>query len=217
MSAATVAPSPRTTTPPAATPPPAGPPLYMSRLYKFTVAQCHAMIQAGILEERRGIELLEGHLVVAMTIGDAHRTALNKTRKRLDRLLAEPLNSQVQNPIRLDGGSEPEPDYCVFRGSDADFAGRPPGPADVLLVVEVADSSLASDRRDKGRLYAAAGLPVCWIVNLVDGQVEVYTDPRPAADPPAYAARTDYKPGDAVPLVLDGATVAAVPVAELLP
>jgi Uma2 family endonuclease len=221
MSAATVTPPPRASAPPApavvASPPPAvGPPLYLDRLYRFTVDQCQAMLRANILEERRGVELLDGLLVVSPMIGDAHRTAVNKTGKRLNRLVADPLNSQSQNPIRLGGGSQPEPDYCIFRGSDADFAARPPGPTDLLLVVEVADSSLASDRRDKGRLYAAAGVAVYWVVNLVDGQVEVYTDPRPDADPPQYAARTDYRADGTVPLALDGVTV-TVPVADLLP
>ena len=222
MSAAVLTPPPRAVPlPPAAAasvpPPTAGPPLYLDRLYRLTVSQYHAMITAGVLEERRGVELLEGLLVVAMSKGNPHRKAINKLRKRIDGLLTAGLNSQIQDPVTLDDGTEPEPDYCVFRGSDDDFTGHHPGPADLLLVVEVADTSLASDRRDKGRLYAAAEVAVYWIVNTVDGQVEVYTDPQPAADPPAYATSQVYRPGDAVPLTLDGAAVAAVPVADLLP
>ena len=84
-------------------------------------------------------------------------------------------------------------------------------------MVEVADSSVDTDRTDKQRLYAAAGLPVYWIVNIPERQVEVYTDLQPAADPPSYASRRDYKPGDALPVVLDGVSVATVPVSDLLP
>jgi Uma2 family endonuclease len=205
-------------TPPAAPPPAAaGPPLYLDRLHRFTVDQYHAMIAAGILHEGRGAELLEGCVVLVMPKGSPHRTALNKARKRLDAVLPAGLNSQIQDPITLSAHTEPEPGYTVFRGSDDDFRGRHPGPADVLLVVEVADSSRHSDRRDKGAIYAAAGLPEYWIVNLADRRVEVYTQPQPAADPPAYAGRTDFPDGAAVPLTLDGAAVALVPVADLLP
>src|SRR5207248_1191302 len=81
---------------------------------------------------------------------------------------------------------------------------RHPGPSDFGILIEVADSSLLTDRRDKGRIYARESIPVYWIVNLVDRQVEVYTDPDPAASPPAYRTRTDYRPGDAVPITFRG-------------
>jgi hypothetical protein len=83
-------------------------------------------------------------------------------------------------------------------------------------VAEVSDSSLAFDQIDKCRSYARANLPIYWILNLVDRQVEVYTDPRPADPVPSYATRTDYRPGDSVPLVLDGHAVAQTPVDDLL-
>jgi Uma2 family endonuclease len=85
------------------------------------------------------------------------------------------------------------------------------------VVIEVSNTSLDTDREDKSRIYARAGLPVYWIVNVVDRQVEVYEQPSgPTADP-GYATRTDYKPGDSVPLVLDGNTVGTIPAADLLP
>jgi Uma2 family endonuclease len=83
--------------------------------------------------------------------------------------------------------------------------------------MEVADSSLRADRREKGQLYAQAGLSVYWIVNVEDGQIEVYTDPDPAAKPPTYLKRTDYQLGQDVPIVLDGVTVGSVPVSDLIP
>lgn len=85
------------------------------------------------------------------------------------------------------------------------------------MVIEVADSSLARDRRDKGRSYARAGIAVYWIVNLVDGVIEVYSNPEPTALSPVYRDRTDYRPGQDVPLVLDGVNVGSIPAAELLP
>ena len=84
-------------------------------------------------------------------------------------------------------------------------------------MIEVSDSSLARDRKDKHLLYAHDGIPVYWVVNVVDRRIELYTDPQPDADPPAYATRTDYHPGDAVPVVLDGRTVGTLAVADLLP
>lgn len=84
-------------------------------------------------------------------------------------------------------------------------------------MAEVADTSLDTDRGPKAVAYARNGLPVYWIINLVDSLIEVYTDPDAAATPPAYRARTDYRPGQDVPIVLDGTAVASVPVADLLP
>ena len=84
-------------------------------------------------------------------------------------------------------------------------------------MIEVADSSLAGDRVDKGRIYGRAGIVCYWIVNLQDGQIEVYTSPSGPTASPGYGQRQDYRPGDAVPFLLDGALIANIPVAELLP
>ncbi len=80
----------------------------------------------------------------------------------------------------------------------------------------MSDSTLDFDRRDKGRFYVRAGIPVYWIVNVVDSCVEVYTDPDPAANPPAYTKMMSFPVGQSVPLVLDGSTIAAIPAAEFL-
>ena len=90
---------------------------------------------------------------------------------------------------------------------------RQPGPADVALLVEVAESSLGMDRGEKLRAYARAGIPVYWIVNLVDRQVEVYTDPVNDR----YAGRQDYRPGQAIPVLIDGQAVGDLAVDQLLP
>jgi Uma2 family endonuclease len=113
--------------------------------------------------------------------------------------------------------SEPEPDAAVVRGDITTYFTRHPTPTDFGIVIEISDSTLAFDRRDKGRIYARAGIPVYWIVNVVDRQVEVYTDPQPGAAPPAYAAQTIYRPGQDVPILLDGTATSAVAVSDLLP
>lgn len=184
-------------------------------LLKLTVDEYHALIRSGVIPEGPGYELIDGYVVKAMPKNAPHRSATNRLRKRLDRVLPAGWGSWIQEPITL-SASEPEPDYYIARGTDDDYRNRHPGPGDVGLVIEVADSSLDADRIDKQRLYARAGIPVYWIVNIPEKQIEVYTDPQPTAAPPAYANRRDYKPGDAVPVALDGVEVATVPVGDVL-
>ncbi len=123
---------------------------------------------------------------------------------------------RIQCAVAL-GDSEPEPDGSIVRGDDTSYDTRLPNATDFGIVIEVSDSSLAFDRRDKGRIYARAGIPVYWIINVADKVVEVYSDPESTANPPGYRSRKDYRPGDDVPLELDGQVVAAIPVSELLP
>jgi len=85
------------------------------------------------------------------------------------------------------------------------------------MIIEVAESSLGEDRRDKARIYARAAINVYWIVNLVDMQLEVYTDPSGPIASPAYAKRQDYKPHESAPLIIDGQTLSNIPVRDLLP
>lgn len=193
------------------------PPLFLSRaLYpKVTVAEYHQMLKDGTFEDGDPIELVEGYLVQKMPHNPPHGSTVQKLTKRLTRLAPPGWEVRIQLPITL-ADSEPEPDGVLARGDDTAFDARHPGSADVSLVVEVADSTRYTDRRDKGRMYARAGIPVYWIVNLVDRQVEVYADPDPAADPPAYRTRTDYSVADAVPVVLGGAVAGTIAVGELI-
>ena len=97
---------------------------------------------------------------------------------------------RIQAPITLSDG-EPEPDLALVRGDRRDYLQHHPGPGDVVLVVEVADTSLARDRGIKKQTYAHAGIPAYWIVNLLERQIEVYTEPSGAAATPDYAQRRD--------------------------
>ena len=123
---------------------------------------------------------------------------------------------RIQQTVVL-SDSQPEPDFTIVRGSPRTYLSRHPGAADVGLLIEVADSSLLRDQRDKTRIYARGGIPCYWIINLVDKRIEIYTQPSGPTPVPAYGAFQTYQPGDAVPLVLDGNTVGTVPVADLLP
>lgn len=186
-----------------------------SGLRRFTVAEYHRMIDLGILTEDDNIELLEGYLVKKMVRNPPHDSALHRCLKRLLRALPEEWDVRVQSAVTL-STSEPEPDLAVVRKSADDYATGHPRPANVGLLIEVADSSLAADR-DQGRIYARDGIPCYWIINIPDEQIEVYTAPSGPGLSPTYAQRQDYCRGDSLPLVLDGTTLATIPVADLLP
>jgi Uma2 family endonuclease len=113
--------------------------------------------------------------------------------------------------------SVPEPDCAIIRGTMRDYSIRHPGLGEMALVVEVADSSLSRDRGSKMRLYARANIPVYWLVNLISGRIEVYTDPTGPADRPSYRVGWSFGPGDEVPVVVDGREIARIPVRGLLP
>jgi Uma2 family endonuclease len=113
--------------------------------------------------------------------------------------------------------SQPEPDLAIVRGTARSYLTRHPSTADVGLLVEVADSSLLRDQRDKTRIYARGNIAVYWIVNLVDRRIEVYSQPSGPTAVPAYGSFQVYQPGDVIPLVLDGRTVGTLQVDDLLP
>jgi Uma2 family endonuclease len=174
------------------------------------------MIEAGVLTDDDPVELLEGILVFKMPKKPAHRLALRKISKAIEKLLPEGWFIQLQEPITLSDG-EPEPDASIVRGADEDFAARHPGPNDVALVIEVADTTLARDRGIKLRSYANAGIQMYWIVDLVGRCVEVYTSPNPNASTPAYAPPSRYDEKTSVPLMLEGKQVGEIAVFSILP
>ncbi len=186
------------------------------RLYRLSVGQYHEMARLGILAEGAPIELLDGWLVTKMPIKPSHRISTHSARVALERVTPAGWYVDQQNPVLL-GNSEPEPDISVVRGDTRDYRDRHPGPEDVALVIEVSEATLGGDRKLKKPLYARAGIPVYWIVNIRDRQIEVYTEPSGPADLPDYHGRQDYGPMDAVPLVIEGREVTRLAVAELLP
>jgi Uma2 family endonuclease len=185
-------------------------------LHRFSVARYHKMIEARILDEGDTIELLEGYLVEMMPTTPSHDVSIQRINKRVTRLALAGWEVRIQSTITL-ADSEPEPDVTSARGDDSTLVARHPEPAEIGCLMEVSDSTLDRDRVDKARIYARARIAVYWIVNLVDRQIEVYTQPTGAANLPAYAHRQDYWIGDAVPLILDGQQVALIPVAEIMP
>jgi Uma2 family endonuclease len=185
-------------------------------IYRLTVEQYHAIARAGILDEDAPVELLEGWLVQKMTQNPPHVLAVGLLYDALVASVPGDWHVRAGNPVAT-ADSEPEPDLAVIRGSRRDYRDRHPGPQDAALVIEVADTSLRQDRETKKRVYARAGIAVYWLVNLIERQIEVYTEPASAADPPDYGQRRDYGPDASVPVVLGGVEVGSLRVAEFLP
>ena len=170
----------------------------------FTVWDYHCMAEAGVLNEDSRVELIRGQIVDMSPIGAPHFRMVN----RLNRLLVPLVGARgivsVQNPVRLDDGSGPQPDVTILHPRmDQDDAGTP-GPADVLLLIEVADSSLESDRAIKLPLYAEAGIRDYWIVNLQERAIEVHRNPESSR----YAQVSRAGPGESLDiLMLPGLTL----------
>ena len=182
----------------------------------ISVADYHRLIRSGVLTEDDKVELLEGRIVPKMARNPPHDATIHKMNRKLPPAVAPAgWEVRIQCAITLEE-SEPEPDVAVVRPSPDDYAQQHPLPTDIGMLSEVANTSL-SDDREKCRIYARANIPCYWIINLTDRQIEVYTDPDPNANPPHYRQRQDYTGGQSVPLVLEGQTVALLPVVELLP
>ena len=183
---------------------------------RFSVARYQRMIAAGVINNDDNMELLENYMVLKMSKNPPHDGTIDLVNECVRRVLPAGWLLRCQQTVAL-SDSQPEPDFSVVRGNVRTYLTRHPVPADVGLVIEVADSSLLRDQRDKTRIYARAGIPVYWIVNLVDRRVEVYTLPTGPTAVPTYGAFQTVQPGDAVPLILDGVPAATVPAADLLP
>lgn len=149
------------------------------RTLRFTTESYHRLADSGILDEDDRTELLNGEVFFKMPIDSRHAGCVNRLVRLISRLL-EGLLVASQNPVRLSDRSEPEPDVAVLRYREDDYGNAHPTPSDVLLLIEVANSSLSLDRDLKAPLYAAAGIPELWIVDLTGEAVEVYQDPDPA-------------------------------------
>lgn len=146
---------------------------------RFTVDEYYAMVDAGILSEDDRVELIEGEIIQMAAIGSRHAACVNRLNQLFVEQAAGVAVVTVQNPVRLSDLTEPQPDLALARARDDFYAGAHPRPEDTLLVVEVAHTTLGYDRGTKLPLYAVAGVPEVWIVNVEEGEVEVYRDPAP--------------------------------------
>jgi Uma2 family endonuclease len=144
----------------------------------ITVADYHRMGEVGILGERDRVELIEGELVAMSPIGSYHHGTVNQLTHALVHAVGERAIVSVQGPVRLDDFSEPEPDFALLKPRPDFYRDAHAQPADVLLLIEVADTSLNYDRVVKRALYARHAVPEFWIVDLTSGEVEVCREPK---------------------------------------
>ncbi|MBM3202774.1 Uma2 family endonuclease [Candidatus Woesearchaeota archaeon] len=182
-------------------------------VWRLRVDQYHQMIDTGVLGEDDPVELLTGWLVPKMPKNPAHRLATQLLRDWIAACLPPGWFVDSQEPLTtLD--SEPEPDVMIVRGVRRDYGHRHPGPSEVPLVIEVADTSLQRDRGIKQALYARAGIPEYWIVNLPERHIEIYRLPEGQS---VYLAPQVLKTDADLTLFLSGKPLGSLPVAQLLP
>jgi Uma2 family endonuclease len=194
---------------PVASPPgPAAPAL--ADVYRMDIDEFERI--AGLLKAER-VELIDGFIVQRDAMDPPHVLASEKLRRKLDPMLPAGWFVREDKPVQVHRTYEPLPDLSVVRGDPDTYEKRHPAPVDVAMVVEISDSTLTKDRGEKQVNYSRGGIAVYWIVNLIDRQVEVYTDPNLDG----YASCIVYKSGQSVPVLIDNVEVGQIVVAEILP
>ena len=183
-----------------------------ARRRRWTRDEYYRAAELGLLRPEERLELLDGEIVEKMTENAPHSSGIRRTRTQAEVAFAGvPCFLSEQHPVTLPDDSEPEPDLAVVVGRIENFDNRHPGPADLLLVLEVANTTLGYDRGPKAAAYAAAGIREYWILNLIDRRLEVHRDPSNGA----YQVITLLGETQSVsPLVAPQATLR---VADLLP
>lgn len=153
------------------------PPIFWRLRRRFTVEDYYCLAEIGMIGPDERTELLDGEVVFQVPINSPHAGCVNRLTRTLSRHLSEFAIIAVQNPVRLDRFSEPQPDVSVLRLRDDIYGSSHPEPPDVFALIEVADSSLDLDRQVKVPLYAEAGIAEVWLVDFVNAAVEVYREP----------------------------------------
>ncbi len=188
-------------------------------LARLSVERYERLIDAGVFSDDDHFELIEGTLVQKMTKKPPHSSGSEATWRAIHRVLPPDWHVRIEKPVRIPRRqSMPEPDVSVARGTWADYNARDPGPEDLALVVEVSYATVRADRA-LARTYVLGGIPLYWLVNVRDRQLEVYTAPagpeRPAGT--LKKAPTILAESETAELIIAGQSVARIPVAELLP
>jgi Uma2 family endonuclease len=183
------------------------------RPHRITVDEFERIIEAGALEDPGRVELIDGEMVDKMGKSAEHGFATKKIIRALEVRLPPGWTWRSEQPVRIPDFDEPEPDVTVVRGTDEDYEHRIPTAADVALLTEVSSTTLSQDRGKKLLAYAKGRIPVYWIVNLVDRQVEVYS--RPGKN--GYRSHKTFASGERVPITIGGRKLAPIAVDDLLP
>jgi hypothetical protein len=169
------------------------------------------MIEHGVLTKDDRVELIQGEMIDMPPIGSRHAFSLTELGMQMTRAVPEGLRVAIQCPLVLSTDSQPEPDLMLLRPKVGNYADALPAPEDVLLLVEVSDTSLDYDRVTKLPLYARHGIAEVWIVNLRERRIEVYQQPGTGG----YGSRRECNPGER--LGPSGAPAAVLNVSELFP
>ncbi len=162
----------------------------------FTVSEYYAMVRAGVLHENDRVELIRGQIIPMSPIGSRHATCVDDMAELFITRVRPHATVRIQNPIRLSAHSESEPDLALLERKRI-YASRHPRPDEVLLVIEVADTTLDYDQQVKALLYAEEGIQEYWIVNLEEEGLEVYRQPGPDG----YAETTTLQRGEEVEIL----------------
>ncbi|HAX80659.1 MAG TPA: hypothetical protein DCY88_33695 [Cyanobacteria bacterium UBA11372] len=149
----------------------------LTQAKRFTLEEYHRLGEIGFFHEDDRIELIRGEIIQMSAKGTLHETCLRNLLRELPRLVGDRGTLQSQAPIVLPSNSEPEPDFTIVQNRDDNYLSAHPVPSDVLLVIEVSDSSLDYDKNVKLPLYAEGGIPDYWIFNLIDNWLEVCSEP----------------------------------------
>jgi Uma2 family endonuclease len=182
-------------------------------VHRITVDEYERIIRAGALNDPDRVELVDGYMVDKMGKSAEHGYSTKKTIKALEGRLPAGWVWRSEQPVRIPDYDEPEPDVTIDRGTDEDYEHRLPNSADVGLLIEISLTTLDQDRGKKLLAYARSGIPVYWIINLIDRHVEVYTGPGPAG----YQSRVDFQPGQVIPVAIDGRQLQPIAVNDILP
>ena len=149
-----------------------------TQLRRWTLEEYHAMIAAGILSPTDRVELLQGQIVQMSPQEPPHAATTRRASKYFDRCLGEVADIRAQLPVTLGPNSEPEPDIAIVRLDPQEYATTHPQAPDIFLLIEVADSTLAKDRREKAQTYGAAGIADYWILDVKHRQALVFREPH---------------------------------------
>ena len=164
------------------------------KIRKFTVDEYYRMAEVGILHPDERVELICGEIILMAPIGPLHAETVEQWYDALKEKVADTYTVRSQNPVRLGEDLEPVPDLAIVRRRAIGYFDSHPGPDDILVVIEVSDSTLAHDRGTKVNLYAEANVPETWIANLADGCIEAFTGPGSEG----YSNHTIYRRGDRI-------------------
>jgi Uma2 family endonuclease len=192
---------------------PAGPNWIPWPLYRMTLQQYESLIASGFFAKGDDVHLINGYVMTRMAESPLHGAILETVRIAIGAILLAAWHTRSEKGVRIPSQTSiPRPDLAVVRGVPRDYLTHYPDATDVALVAEVSVSSLDKDRA-LADIYGKAGIPVYWIIDADDGQVEVYSNPGPSG----YRSHEVLAPGHVLSVVIDGVVIGEIAVADILP